>query len=182
MAVVDSTVVTPTPAPMTGINTQLPVIDLAVGVGFAAGRMGFRTVMFGARLLSPAVPVAKRVLRTVSVLDSGRSDSLVQRVQDDGYVQRTATQEAVIRLVHELAPHIVDAALDEIDITKLVVEHVDLEAILTQVDLVSLAESIIDSVDLPGIIRDSTGAMASGSVRTVRMQSTCMKRGCTSQY
>jgi hypothetical protein len=168
--VVESSVVTPAPQPSLGLSGQMPVIDLAVGLGVAAGRMGFRTAQFGARLLSPAAPIAKRMLRTVSVLDNGRSDTVVHRVTEEGYQQRTATQEAVVRIVHALAPQVVDAVLDEIDITKLVVEHVDIAAILAEVDLVALTEQIIEGVDLPGIIRDSTGSMASEGVRSVRMQ------------
>jgi hypothetical protein len=168
--VVESSVVTPAPQPSLGLTGQMPVIDLAVGLGVAAGRMGFRTAQFGARLLSPAAPLARRALRTVADIDNGRSDNVVHRVAEDGYVQRTASQEAVVRIVHALAPQVIEAVLDEIDITQLVVERVDIPAILAEVDLVALAEQIIDGVDLPGIIRDSTGSMASEGVRSVRMQ------------
>jgi hypothetical protein len=38
-------------------------------------------------------------------------------------------------------------------------------------DLIALANEIIDGVDLPEIIRESTGSMASETVQGVRMQS-----------
>jgi hypothetical protein len=37
-------------------------------------------------------------------------------------------------------------------------------------DLIALANEIIEGVDLPEIIRDSTGSMASETVKGVRMQ------------
>ena len=41
---------------------------------------------------------------------------------------------------------------------------------LAKVDLVGLAEQVIDGVDLPELIRESTGSMASDTVRGVRMR------------
>jgi hypothetical protein len=44
------------------------------------------------------------------------------------------------------------------------------DAALAQVDLIALANEVIDGVDLPEIIRESTGSMASDTVRGARMQ------------
>ncbi len=56
----------------------------------------------------------------------------------------------------------------------MVLERVDLGAVvdaaLAKVDLVGLAEQVIDGVDLPELIRESTGSMASETVRGVRMR------------
>jgi hypothetical protein len=43
-------------------------------------------------------------------------------------------------------------------------------AVLARIDLVGIAEEVIDAVDLPEIIRESTGSMASETVRGARMQ------------
>jgi len=68
----------------------------------------------------------------------------------------------------------VEAVLDRLDLTATVLRRVDLrtvvDAVLSQVDLIGLAEQVIDGVDLPEIIRESTGSMASDTVRGVRMQ------------
>lgn len=67
-----------------------------------------------------------------------------------------------------------DAVLDRLDLTSVVLQRVDLDAliqaILDRIDLVALAVDVIDGVDLPEIIRESTGSMASDTVRGVRMQ------------
>jgi hypothetical protein len=69
---------------------------------------------------------------------------------------------------------VVDAVLDRMDLTDLVLKRVDLvkvvDAVLDQMDLIALANEIIDGVDLPEIIRESTGSMASETVQGVRMQ------------
>jgi hypothetical protein len=68
----------------------------------------------------------------------------------------------------------VDAVVERLDLTRIVLEHVDLDAVvaaaLDHLDLVALANEVIDGVDLPEIIRESTGSMASETVRSARMQ------------
>ena len=50
--------------------------------------------------------------------------------------------------------------------------HVDVAELLQEnVDVVALAEEVIAEIDLPEIIRDSTGAMASDTLLGVRMHS-----------
>lgn len=68
----------------------------------------------------------------------------------------------------------VDAVVARLDLTRIVLDRVDLDAVvhavLAHVDLVGLAGKVIDGVDLPEIIRESTGSMASDTVRSARMQ------------
>jgi hypothetical protein len=52
-----------------------------------------------------------------------------------------------------------------------VVARIDLDAIIARIDLTALAEEVIEGIDLPEIIRESTGTVASEVVRGVRMQS-----------
>ena len=49
--------------------------------------------------------------------------------------------------------------------------RVDLDAVIARLDLAKLAEDVIASVDLPEIIRESTSAVQSETVREVRMRS-----------
>lgn len=68
----------------------------------------------------------------------------------------------------------VEAVLDRLNLTSTVLERVDLgvvvDAALAKVDLIGLAEQVIEGVNLPEIIRESTGSMASDTVRGARMQ------------
>ena len=68
----------------------------------------------------------------------------------------------------------VEAVVDRLDLTGIVLEHVDLEAlvnaVLGKVDMIALAQEIIEGIGLTEIIRESTGAMASDTVRGARMR------------
>ncbi len=73
-----------------------------------------------------------------------------------------------------------DAILDRVDLTNLVKDRVDLDAIvgsvdidavIDRIDLAALAQEVIAAVDLPEIIRQSSGSLALETVRSVRMQS-----------
>lgn len=93
--------------------------------------------------------------------------AVVERVDLDPIVDRLDLDAAARRLD-------LDAVLDRLDLTSVVLQRVDLgalvEAILDRVDMVALAEEVIEGVDLPEIIRESTGSLASDTVRGVRMQ------------
>jgi hypothetical protein len=115
-----------------------------------------------------------------------------------GRRELTAKTEDTKRLLEILIPKIVAEILDRIDLTSLVRErvnlnalvaevnvdevaarldvdavarHLDLDAVINRIDLVGLAEQVIDGIDLPAIIHESTGVMTSEAVRGVRMQS-----------
>jgi hypothetical protein len=63
-----------------------------------------------------------------------------------------------------------DQVIARVDIDGIVGE-VNLDAIIDRLNVVGLAENVISEIDLPEIIRDSTGSMASEVVRGARMQS-----------
>ena len=64
-----------------------------------------------------------------------------------------------------------DGVAAELDIDK-VLDRVDFDRVMAQrVDLIGLAEYVVDGIDLPRIIRESTGSVASESLRGVRTRS-----------
>jgi len=48
--------------------------------------------------------------------------------------------------------------------------EIDVDAILTRVDLIALANEVIDGVDLPAIIRESTDSVTAEVMTDVRTQ------------
>jgi hypothetical protein len=73
----------------------------------------------------------------------------------------------------------VDLILNEIDLNALVREHLDIdalaadldiEAVINRIDLIALADKVIEGVDLPAIIRDSTNSMTAEVMTDVRTQ------------
>ena len=74
---------------------------------------------------------------------------------------------------------IAELVIEQIDLTALVrdsvdidaiVTDVDIEAIIARIDLIGLADQIIDGVDLPSIIRESTGTVTAEVMTDVRTQ------------
>jgi len=73
----------------------------------------------------------------------------------------------------ELVRELTDALNEAIAIVDLnaIISRLDLEAAINRVDLARLTTELIAEIDLPEIIRESTGAVASETLRGVRMQS-----------
>jgi hypothetical protein len=47
--------------------------------------------------------------------------------------------------------------------------RLDIDAVIDRIDLVAMVQEVIDAIDLPAIIRDSSGSMASETIRGARM-------------
>ena len=94
----------------------------------------------------------------------------------DAIVSRIDLTDIVLSNV-DLRP-IVIKALDEIDLTEIVVDRVDVNRIVEQADIDSvidrvpmlqIADYIIEEIDLPQIIRESTGGVALDAFTTTRV-------------
>ncbi|MFM1917577.1 MAG: hypothetical protein RJB01_1092 [Actinomycetota bacterium] len=109
-------------------------------------------------------------------------NSLLDRVVPvvaDAIVSRIDVTELVLSQV-DLRP-IVLKALDELDLTRIVLDRVDVNAIVAEADIdtiinrvpiVEIADYVMDEIDLPSIIRESTGGVADAAMQGLRMQST----------
>jgi hypothetical protein len=106
--------------------------------------------------------------------------SAVVLVTEPPFVPRVLWPATVAKAVTDRLPDAVDAVLDRIDLTQVIIDHVsvprivdsiDIDEVLDKVDVSHVAAKVIDDVDLPDLIRDSTGAMASEGVIGVRLQS-----------
>jgi hypothetical protein len=98
-----------------------------------------------------------------AVLDDIDVDRLVESIDIDAILARVDIDEIVQRVdLNAVAAGInVDAIID----------RVDLDAIVSRVDVTGIAQQVIEDVDLPSIIRESSGAMAGETVQEVRLQS-----------
>ena len=108
----------------------------------------------------------------------GRGVEALSRRGEDVLAQNLEPLRALITVV---AVQIVDRVLAELDLTALVRERVDIDAvvrdvdididaIIARIDLVGLADAVIDGVDLPRIIRDSTTSVTADVMTDVRNQ------------
>ena len=88
-------------------------------------------------------------------------DAVVARVDLDAVVQRVDLDAAVSGVD-------LNAAVEGVDIDA-IAGRLDIDAVIDRVDVVAMVEEVIAAIDLPAIIRDSTGSMASETVRSARM-------------
>jgi hypothetical protein len=95
--------------------------------------------------------------------------------------QYEAALDAIIPAVAVAIVRRIDAAAlvrDYVDLDQIIEEvdldtaaaRIDIEALIDRVDLVGLVRQVLAEIDLPEIIRESTGAVASDTLRGVRMQ------------
>jgi hypothetical protein len=91
-------------------------------------------------------------------------DRVVREVDLDAVLDRLDLTDVVVRRVD------LDRVARGLDVDA-VVGRADLDAVIARVDLLALAEFVVDGIDLPKIIRESTGSVASEGLRQVRLTS-----------
>ena len=98
-------------------------------------------------------------------------DRILDRVDIDAVIDRVDIDEIVARVdMERLARSFpVETIVDRVDADR-VIARTDLVAIIDRLDLAAIAEEVIDEIDLPGLVRESSGMMANETVQTVRVQ------------
>lgn len=93
----------------------------------------------------------------------------------DAIVSRLDLTELVVTRVDLRV--VVESALDRLDLTQIVVDRVDVDrivgladvdAVIDRVPMIQIADYIIQEIDLPQIIRESTGGIASDAFTSTR--------------
>jgi hypothetical protein len=72
-------------------------------------------------------------------------------------------------LLDRVVPPAADIVLDRIDVNA-VIARADIDAVVNSIDLAGIARQVIDELDIPDIIRESSGGLASETVVGVRLQ------------
>jgi hypothetical protein len=96
------------------------------------------------------------------VIDAVDIDTVVDKLDLDAIVQRVD----------------LDRVAEGIDLDA-VAERLDVERVVARLDLAKLSLEVIDRIDLPEIIRSSTGTVANEGVRVIRMQTFGADRAIT---
>ena len=115
------------------------------------------------------------------VVDRVDLDRVVARIDLDEVAGRIDVDRIVERLdMHALVQRLpVDEVADRIDVERVVsrvdlaavASRIDVEAIIGRLDLASIANDVIDEIDLAAIIRDAMGSMTTETVGGIRVQS-----------
>jgi hypothetical protein len=130
-------------------DVDMPAVDLALGLmACALGGMG--------ALVYVTRPVAMLVLRPPLVPAPLQPQTWLFAIARQGRVFRDRATPQVEALVTQVVEE--------------VIARVDFEAIIDRMDLATIARQVVDDIDLPDLIRNSTGALASESVLGLRMQ------------
>jgi hypothetical protein len=133
---------------------------LDVGVAAVTGVVG-GAASAGRRLVALGKPVAETLVLSPPLVPAPyQPRRLVELLAVRGSQQRDDLIREVAALLDRTVPVVVDEVL----------RRIDLDAVIARLDLAKLAEEVIASVDLPEIIRESTGAVSSEAVREVRMR------------
>ena len=112
-------------------------IHLALGTAWWATG----PIRFGGRL-------AARTAEAVFADARKRSPWLHRQTQGGGADARGATEQLIQSLLRPVITRVVDAALAELDLTELILENVDLDAVAAKLDV----EAVIKRVDLDGVV------------------------------
>ncbi len=118
-------------------------------------------VTMGSTLRPVARPLVRVALRPPLLPTQLQPGTWVRRAAVRGGAYRQEVRVEVEELLDRVLPTVLTQLLRHVDITALVQQNVD---------VVTLAEDVIAEIDLPAIIRESTGAVASDTLVGVRMQ------------
>jgi hypothetical protein len=116
-------------------------------------------------------------------------DAVVDRIDVEAIVATIDLDAIVARVdLDRVASRIdIDAIIDRVDIDRIaagidldaivarvdpdaVIERVDVEAVLARLDLAGITRQVLEAIDLPGLLRESTGAVSSQAARVVRTE------------
>jgi hypothetical protein len=149
--------------------------SLLLSAGLGASIVGSRAVSQAARLVVGG-PV--RAVATVSEFAIVRSR--LRRLEAVWLTERTRLMGVAGQRADQAIPWLAVQVLERLDLTQVVLERVDLNAVadrldvdrvLERLDLVTVARELIEELDLPDIIRDSSGTMAVETLDELRVQS-----------
>jgi hypothetical protein len=135
------------------------VVDIALGV---ASKTLSALGVLGRPVTSLGGPWVRVALRPPLLPAQLQPATWLRRAARRGAGYRSELMVDIEDVLARLIPVLVTELLNHVDLTHLVQENVD---------VVVLAEEVIAEIDLPSIIRDSTGAVASDTLLGVRMQS-----------
>jgi hypothetical protein len=138
------------------LDLVLAVVGAAVGTGVALVRPPAKWLVLGSSVVLRPWFVPAR-WQPATVIDAIALRGAAHRVQVAHAVDRALARLDLAAIVTRYVD------LDE------VVGSVDLDAAINRVDLVAVVEEVLAAIDLPAIIRDSTGSITSETVRGARM-------------
>jgi hypothetical protein len=126
-----------------------PTVPVAVDAALGAAAMATNaTVWVARRFVRAAAPIARVVMHPPLLNERVHPARVVEALADRGHQARTSTGGDIDRIIAAVVPPVVDEVLDSLDLTALVRERVDIDALVAAVDL----EAIVDRLDIAAIV------------------------------
>jgi hypothetical protein len=99
-------------------------------------------------------------------------DQIVRRIDLGAIVDRVPVDDIVTRLDLDaiVARVDIDGVVSRVDI-QAVADRIDLQALVQRLDLATIANEVIEEIDLTGIIQEAVGSMTTETVGGIRVQS-----------
>ena len=120
-------------------------VDAALG---AAAMATNATVWVARRLVRATAPVARMIMHPPLLNERVHPARVVEALADRGHQARTSTGGDIDRIIAAVVPPVVDEVLDSLDLTALVRERVDIDALVAAVDV----EAIVNRLDIAAIV------------------------------
>lgn len=174
-------------------GNALAAADLAIGIGGASVDFARSVFRRGWPLLDSVVSPLTSAAQTAAPLADRTWQAWprpwLSQTATRGRQDREALTAAVVRLILTRVPGVATAVLNQLDLTALVAERVDINAVAAKIDVDAIAQRVdviaildrmdadaltrflVEELDLPTIIQSSTGSIMSDAVHDVRMQS-----------
>jgi hypothetical protein len=119
------------------------------------------------------------VVSTAASVGSGAIGLARFATETSIYLVAESTKAISKSILDTVVPIAVNAVVSRIDINEIVKEHVDVNEIVAQADITpildrvpmtEIADYVIEEIDLPSLVRESTGGVADGLLGTLRFQ------------
>jgi len=119
------------------------------------------------------------VVSTAASVGSGALGLARFATETSIYLVTESTKAISKSVLDTVVPVAVNAIVSRIDINEIVKEHVDVNEIVAQADITpildripmtEIADYVIEEIDLPSLVRESTGGVADGLLGTLRFQ------------
>lgn len=171
----------------TGAAEAAPVVPPAVlGLAFAVERGTLRAAVAGVGAAAGAVQRAARHLPTLGPRRGTTPGEAVRSyltyyhrrgIQEADRARRSAAEMAR-RVIPAVAMAAVRGLIDNIDIDQVLqgidigrlADRIDLEVIFDRMDVPHLTREVLEDIDLPGIVRESSTTITGEAVEVVRLQ------------
>jgi hypothetical protein len=136
-------------------RTVPAAVDAVLGVAAMATSTA---VSVTRRFGRAAAPVGRLIMHPPILNERLHPARLVEAFADRGYVARTSAGDDLNRIIAAVVPPVVDEVLDSLDLTSLVRERVDIDALVATVDIAGIVDrldidEIVSKVDIDGILR-----------------------------